>query len=122
MTPEHAVQNARRLEASKLGYILSRNNVGVATRDGIPVRYGLFNETKQMNQNWKSSDLIGLRPIVITPAMVGYTIGQFVALEIKRSSWKFSPSNQREVAQLNFMNLVKSVGGYAKFVNREGMI
>ncbi len=122
MTPEHAEQNARRLEASKLGYVLSRNNVGVAMRDGVPVRYGLFNETKQMNQNWKSSDLIGLRPIIITPTMVGCTIGQFVALEIKRSSWKFSPSNKREVAQLKFINFVQSIGGYAKFVNREGMI
>jgi len=115
--PEQLVQAQVRMEASQQGFRLWRNNVGVAMDSrGIPIRYGLCNESKQMNKNIKSSDLIGIRPIVITQEMVGETIGQFVAMEVKKEDWKFS-GNDREQAQDRFLTLVKSLGGYAKFIN-----
>lgn len=117
MKTETLVQADVRLKASHQGFRLWRNNVGVAVdKRGIPVRYGLCNESKQMNKNIKSSDLIGIRPITITQDMVGKVIGQFVAIEVKKEDWKYT-GNLREEAQQRFLTLVQSLGGYAKFIN-----
>ena len=115
---EALIQSQVRMEASQQGFRLWRNNVGVAIDNrGIPVRYGLCNESKQMNKNIKSSDLIGLRPILITQDMVGKVFGQFVAMEVKKEDWKYKGSD-REEAQQRFLTLVESLGGYAKFINK----
>lgn len=119
---ETAIQNRIRLEASSKGLRIWRNNVGVLMDErGIPVRFGLANDSKQMNENIKSSDLIGIRPVLITPAMVGSIIGQFVAREVKRSDWKYTGS-KRELAQLRFLELVVSLGGDGAFCNDEGSL
>lgn len=119
---EAAVQAKVRLEASRVGARLWRNNVG-ATMDerGNFIRYGLANDSKQMNEVIKSSDLIGIRPVLITPQHVGHIIGQFMAREIKEPTWNYS-ATKREQAQLKFLELIKSKGGDACFATREGTI
>lgn len=120
--PEAVVQSLVRLEASRKGLRLWRNNVGVLTDDrGVPVRYGLCNESKQMNKKIKSSDLIGIRPVLITQNHIGQTIGQFVAREVKPEAWRYS-ATEREEAQLKFLELIMSFGGDAAFANSEGTL
>lgn len=113
---ESAIQTNIRLEASRLGVRLWRNNVGVAhdSEAGTYVRYGLANESTQMNKVVKSSDLIGIRPVMITQAHVGTIIGQFVSREVKHGKWRYTGTD-REVAQLNWINLINSMGGDAMF-------
>ena len=119
---EAAVQTRIRLEASLKGLRLWRNNVGACMDDnGNFIRYGLANDSKQMNDVIKSSDLIGIRPVVITQSHVGHTIGQFVAREIKPSTWRYS-GTKREAAQLAFLELVAGLGGDAQFANGEGTL
>ena len=112
---EKAVKVDVMLVASSDGWLLWRNNVGVAKReDGVPVRYGLANSSRQMNKLIKSSDLIGIRPVIITHDMVGQIIGQFVAIETKHEGWEYS-GTEHEVAQKNFIDQVIAKGGYAYF-------
>lgn len=119
---ESAVVNNVRLEASRVGARLFRNNVGACVDSkGRLIRYGLANDSKQMNKQIKSSDLIGIRPVVITPDMIGSTIGQFVARECKAGDWSYR-GDEHEVAQLRFLELVVALGGDACFVNCEGSL
>lgn len=58
---EAAVVNNVTLEASRAGARLWRNNVGDCKDErGRLIRYGLCNTSKQMNEQIKSSDLIGI--------------------------------------------------------------
>ncbi len=119
---EAAVQNRIRLEASRKGLRIWRNNVGAMMDDnGNFIRYGLCNDSKQMNTLIKSSDLVGIRPVTITQNHVGQVIGQFVAREVKAANWSYSGS-KREEAQLRFLELVIALGGDAQFANREGTL
>jgi hypothetical protein len=120
---EAAVQANVRLEASRKGLRVFRNNVGVLEdRRGVPVRYGLANDSKTVNTSLKSGDLIGLRPVVITPAHVGQTIGQFVSRECKRADWRHRPADEHEQAQLRWALLVLSLGGDAAFATGPGTL
>lgn len=112
---EAAAQQRIRLEAPHQGVRLWRNNVGACQdANGNHIRYGLANESAAMNRAVKSSDLIGITPLLITADMVGDTVGQFTAIECKRPGWKFK-ANQHENAQWSFMQLVISMGGRAQF-------
>ena len=105
---EIGIQQQVRLEASKCGIRLWRNNTGVAINPvGQPVRYGLGNDSRQMNSVIKSSDLIGI-------TIIG-GMGVFTAYEVKKPGWKFT-GTPRETAQLKYIQLVISMGGIAKFI------
>ena len=121
-TSEAAVQSAVRLEAARKGVRLWRNNVGALVDSrGVPVRYGLANDSKQVNEVCKSGDLIGLRPVLIGPQHVGQVIGQFVSRECKRPGWHYT-GDAHEEAQLNWAQLVTAAGGDASFCTGEGTL
>ena len=118
MASEGRVSSAKRLSFAREGGLLWRNNVGAMQDDtGRVVRYGLANESRKMNQQIKSSDLIGILPVLITPDMVGMIIGQFTAIETKKQGWKFNSLDEHESAQLKYIELVISKGGAAYFCN-----
>jgi hypothetical protein len=114
---ESAVQTHTRLELARAGALVWRNNVGACEdKSGRIIRYGLCNESAQMNRALKSSDLVGVMPVVVTPDMVGKTVGLFLAVECKQSDWHMTPSDQRAAAQLRYIELVRSVGGIGGFI------
>lgn len=117
---ETAIQNNDRINAAQHGVILWRNNVGVLQDEtGRPVRYGLCNDSKELNENIKSSDAIGIKPVIITPDMIGQVIGQFVAREYKEDGWVYT-GRGREAAQAAFLTIVTSKGGDAAFASGVG--
>jgi hypothetical protein len=119
---EAAIQTRIRLEASRKGARLFRNNVGATyTEDGSFLRFGLANDSKQMNDHIKSHDLIGIRPVLIEHHHVGKIIGQFVSREVKAAGWKYR-GTKREEAQLRWAILIASLGGDACFANGEGTL
>tara|TARA_R110000737_G_scaffold159837_2_gene187594 strand:+ start:954 stop:1433 length:480 start_codon:yes stop_codon:yes gene_type:complete len=121
---EGAVQTRIRLEASTKGLRIWRNNVGAYDEKNPPSpgsRWGLCNDSKEMNALIKSSDLIGVKPLLITQNHVGGIVGQFVAREVKAANWSYS-GTKREEAQLNFLNLVAGMGGDAAFANSAGTL
>ena len=115
---ESAAASHIRLDAAYLGVELYRNNNGAFQDEtGRWIRYGLCNESAQQSKLVKSSDLIGICPVTITPDMVGQTIGVFVAVETKPSGWKLLPSDDRGLAQKKFHDIVKKAGGFAGFAS-----
>lgn len=117
---ENAVQAAVRLEAQRHGVTLWRNNVGVLEdKRGVPVRFGLCNDTKKLNEHIKSGDLIGIKRVLIEPHHVGTYIGQFISRECKHSDWKYT-NTAHEQAQLRWQQVILANGGDAKFTNGEG--
>jgi hypothetical protein len=117
MSSESVNQQQARLTMARLGAQVWRNNSGACVDDtGRLIRYGLGNDSAQLNAVFKSSDLIGVTPVVITPDMVGQTLGVFTALEIKPSGWHLTPGDKRGGAQANFHRIVREAGGYAGFV------
>ena len=119
---ESELVNKIRLEACRKGYRLWRNNLGATkTLEGNFVRYGLANDSKIINKEIKSSDLIGIKPVFITQDMVGKKIGQFLSVEIKSSNWSYTGTPHEE-AQLRWIMLINSLGGDAGFINKEGKL
>lgn len=110
---EAAVQAAVRAQASRYGMRLWRNNVGVDPENHV--RYGLANDSSQLNAIVKSADLIGIRKRLIAPEDVGTLIGQFVSFECKHGAWKWS-GTEREIAQRNWAAIITAWGGEARFV------
>ena len=115
MKSESAVQTEIRLAAAPLGDRLWRNNNGACeSKDGRQIRYGLANDSMQINKVFKSSDLIGITQRVIVPGDVGQVFGIFTACEVKREGWHFT-NTPREAAQLAYHNAVRQCGGFAGF-------
>lgn len=101
MNEETSRQNKIRMTLSNKGILNFRNNT-FALKDpktGRLVRAGLGKG---------SSDIIAIKPVLITPEMVGQTIGQFMAIEVK------CPGNKPTRDQLNFGEQVKKKGGIFK--------
>lgn len=119
---EDAVQSVVRLEASRKGAMLFRNNVGVLEdKTGRPVRYGLANDSKELNKTIKSADLIGFRSTLIEQHHVGSHMAQFVSRECKKVGWSYK-GDEREAAQLAWAQLVIAHGGDAAFCTGEGTL
>lgn len=119
---EAFAQSQVRIEASRKGVTLFRNNVGaLQDEDGRWIRYGLANDSKTLNETIKSGDLIGWRPVVITPQHVGFRIAQFVSREIKAPGWQFTGVG-REVQQKAWADAVNAAGGDAGFATGEGTL
>lgn len=119
---EGRAQSEIRLEAARAGVRLFRNNSGALKDEfGRLVRFGLGNESKAINDRLKSSDLIGWRRVVITQDMVGTTLAQIVAREIKHPGWTYTGTD-REVAQKAFIDLMNADGGDACFATGVGTL
>ena len=102
---------------AQLGALAFRNNSGACTDEtGRLIRYGLGNDSAQLNAEIKSSDLIGCTPTLIQPHMVGYYLGVFTALEVKPSGWHLTPGDKRGQAQAKFHRIVREACGFAGFV------
>jgi hypothetical protein len=71
-----------------------------------PVKFGVCNPG--------GSDLIGWRPVRITPEMVGQTLAQFVAVECK------TPGDKARPAQVAFLRAAVRSGGVAMIARRVG--
>ena len=111
-----------RLEASEKGARLWRNNVGATyASNGQFLRYGLANDSSNLNKSVKSADLIGIRPVLITQEHVGTIIGQFISREIKKPGWRYSHT-EREQAQVSWAELIISLGGDACFATSRGTL
>ncbi len=112
---EQELQKLIMLDAPKHDCLLFRNNSG-AFKDltGRVVRFGLGNTSKKVNDVMKSSDLIGVKCVTITPDMVGQSVGILTAIEVKEPGWDYK-STKRERAQLNFIQLMLSKGARAGF-------
>jgi len=115
MTSEAAVQANIRLQAAKDGLILWRNNSGaLPDTNGRVVRFGLGNDSSAVNKNYKSSDLIGIRPVIVTPNMVDTVLGQFVSIEVKPPGWR---RDNRTAAQEAWIRQVMHWGGVGGFAS-----
>lgn len=97
---------------------LLRNNSGACRDDtGRLIRYGLGNDSAKINAVFKSSDLIGIRRVTITPEMVGQIVGLFWAVEVKKPGWSM---DKRARAQQNFGDWVQTHGGLFQFATGVG--
>lgn len=114
-------QQQQRLKVAHAGAMSWRNNVGAtpakcpdcgAKRQ--PIRYGLANDSAQLNDKVKSSDLILAIPRVIRPEDVGRTLAQFGSIETKRPGWVYTGKGQ-EPGQAAWLALIKKLGGFAAF-------
>lgn len=121
-TSEAAIQTQVRLEASRLGGRLWRNNIGAGIlQDGSFIRWGLCNDSAQLNKIVKSSDLCGIMPVTITPLHVGTVIGRFTCREIKTAGWEYRGTD-REVAQAKWIEMINALGGDAGFAVGTGTL
>lgn len=118
-------QQQVRLRVAHAGAMAWRNNVGATPAKcpscGVkqqPIRYGLANDSAQLNAKVKSSDLILAIPRVIRQQDVGQVFAQFGSVETKRPGWVYTGKAQ-EPGQAAWLALVKKLGGFAAFSTGE---
>ncbi|MEI7608057.1 MAG: VRR-NUC domain-containing protein [Rhodospirillaceae bacterium] len=83
------------------GQVIGRPGPDLLLVRGRPVTMGLCPG---------SADLIGWRAVVITPEMVGQTLAQFLALEVKTTTGRLSDK------QVTFLDVINKSGGLAAVV------
>jgi hypothetical protein len=81
-----------------VGRVIERGPRRITLADPRPFHAGLCKG---------SSDLIGWRPVIITPDMVGKPAALFVAIETKTARGRATPEQQ------HFVDTVKAAGGCA---------
>lgn len=120
MKPESTVGQEVQIAAMHFKCNLMRNNSGAFKDEtGRLVFFGLGNISPKRSKEIKSSDYIGITEVLITPEMVGRTLGVFTAVEVKEEAWNPNKKfDERENAQHNFIKWVISKGGYAGFVHK----
>lgn len=103
--------------ATQYNGLLYRNNSGaLPDKTGTLVRFGLGNDSKQLNEVWKSPDSVGGIPITITPEMVGKTFLVLCGFEDKKPGWKLTAGDKRGQAQHNCIMDWLQAGGIAGFI------
>ena len=114
---ENRAQQDIRLAASQRGCRLWRNNVGAYSSKHPPspgTRWGLANDSAAVNKQVKSSDLIGITPVIVQRSHVGRCLGVFTSIEVKKPGWKYR-GTERERAQLAWISMIVASGGFAMF-------
>jgi hypothetical protein len=126
---ESTVQAEVRLAATDHNLILWRNNVGKGIVGNHPYKFIKRTQVVKVNagdaviRNARlidfglfkgSSDLIGLKSVVITQEMVGQVVGIFTGLECKSKTGRQSPE------QKTFEKQVNEAGGSCKVVRSVG--
>ncbi len=113
---EAYVQQQVRLKSPLKGIYTWRNNIVVAVdENGRHIRGGLANDSKAMNTEIKSADLIGCEAYTVKPEDIGRVLGLFWSIECKPEGWAFNPRSDHECAQQRWGNLIVSLGGRATF-------
>lgn len=125
---ERRIQSEIMLALADHGVTAWRNNVGtgwagkhatqIKTPGAVKVSHGdvVVRNARPLHAGLckGSSDLIGLRAVIITPEMIGETLAQFVALEVKR------PGAKATLEQRRFLEFVQGSGGHARIVRCVG--
>jgi hypothetical protein len=100
------------LGASKIGARLFRQNTGlgwVGRIAGKTAKTITLENPRPLHAGLctGSSDVIGIMPVIVTPEMVGRTVGLFVAIEVKTGNVPVSQEQAR------FLAMVRDCGGVA---------
>lgn len=130
MSSDHtAILTLAQVEATRRGWRLSRNEIGLGIQghivreydassstgprhiievaDAHRIKYGLFNPG--------GLDLIGWQSMDITPAMVGHRVAVFTSIDAKTAGYPTFSPNQR-----NYIREVTQAGGLCYVARRDG--
>ena len=123
MTIENRITRLLQLDASREGGRLFRNHVGTAwhgrviddRRDGKH-RIITLCDARQVTHGLApgSSDVIGWKPVVITPDMVGKRVAVFRAVEVKSADGRLRDK------QRQFLAVIAEAGGVAEVAREAG--
>ena len=120
------LQNLIRIKLTNLGVMNFRNNTGmgwagkaikIKSTQQVLVQPGdvIVKQARPLHAGLceGSSDIIGIKTVVITPDMVGQTVGIFVAPEVKTKTGRVSKKQQI------FIDNINKAGGIAGVVRNE---